>query len=105
MKYSPVRAADGRPLLTFREACYGLWGLSATLASCGINVWLNPPPQPFAGRLAWLYQFADARWGSPGPAVVILAFAAAFLVLGLLVWRRATRLSTLDSRPGGGNDL
>ena len=105
MKYSPVRSANGRPLLTPREASFGLWGLAAVFAVFGFNNWQTPPPQPFTGRLAWLYKFADAQWGQTGPALVILAFALLLFVLGILLWHRAAARSTLDLRPGEQDDL
>lgn len=64
MKYSPVRLADGRHTLTPREACWGLWGLALAIAALGFSTLDNPPPQPFAGRLAWLYKFADSQRGT-----------------------------------------
>ncbi len=105
MKYSPVRLASGRPLLTPREASYGLWGLAVVLALFGLNNWQTPPPQPFTGRLAWLFKFADSQWGQAGPALVIFAFAALLFILGLLLWHRAAAGAKLDLRPRENNDL
>ena len=105
MKYSPVRSANGRPLLTPREASYGLWGFAVVFALFGFNNWQTPPPQPFTVRLAWLYKFADAQWGQAGPALVIFAFAVLLFVLGVLLWHRAASRSTLDLRPREHDDL
>lgn len=105
MKFSPVRLLSGRPFLTSREACYGAWGFSACIALFGLNEWLNPRSPQITGRLAWLYKYAEAHWGPTGPGISILVIAFLFFVLGLMLWCRAARQSTLDLHPGEHHDL
>ena len=105
MKYSPVRSANGRPLLTPREASYGLWGFAVVFALFAVKSWQTPPSKPFTGRWAWLYKFADAQWGQAGPAWLIFGFAVLLFVLGVLLWLRAATRSTLDLRPRAHDDL
>jgi hypothetical protein len=104
MKYSPMRSASGKSLLTTREGCYALWWISATISAVGLQKWLHPPSPPFTGQFAWLYTYAEALLGSKGPAMTTFAFAFVVAALGLFVWRRASRLSTLDIRPSEHDD-
>lgn len=88
-----MRPVGGRSLLTPREVGIGLWGVARVFALFGFQNWQTPPPQPFAGRLSWLYKFADSQWGQTVPAGVIFAFAALLFVLGLMVCRRAAAVA------------
>lgn len=80
-------------------------GFSACIALFGLNEWLNPRSPQITGRLAWLYKYAEAHWGPTGPGISILDIAFLFFVLGLMLWCRAARQSTLDLHPGEHHDL
>lgn len=105
MKFSPIRSDSGRPLLTVREACYGLWGVAACFTLFGLDQWLHPPTPPFARRVSWLYTYAQANWGATGPALISFAFACPLFILGILCWRHASRQSKLDIRPDAKDDV
>lgn len=91
MKYSPVRNADGRPLLTAKEAAVGCWGFAMCIALFAFSEWSHPKPAPYTGRLAWMYRAAAEQWGPQGPAMALLAGAVLMLVIGAIAWAGAKR--------------